>query len=123
MFEATPSAIVPRGDTPQLKCTVTAVPPANNPEIVRIFSDGTEEVVANVTNPDGERELLLRHVLEGVRFPEDDGAIFECRAINANGEAVERVTIIVQGENKLTINPHVCLLPLVCQLVKSCNTA
>lgn len=95
---ATPSAIVPRGGTPQLKCTVMAVPPANNSEIVRIFPDETEEVLANVTNPDGERELRLRHVLEGVRFPEDDGAIFECRAINANGEAVERVRITVQGE-------------------------
>ncbi len=56
-------------------------------------------MVANVSNPTGEREFPLRYTFRNVRFPQDDQAMFECRSINANGPAAsERITITVQGE-------------------------
>jgi hypothetical protein len=83
---------------PILECIVTAEPSANFSEIVRITSDG-EEVVANVSNPMGDRQFPLRYTFRNVRFPQDDQAMFECRSINANGPAEpERITITVQGE-------------------------
>ena len=89
---------VPRGGNPLLTCTVTAEPSANFSEIVRIFPDGKEELVANASNPTGMREFSVTYPFPSVRFPQDDGAVFECRSLNANGPEDESITIIVQGE-------------------------
>ena len=80
-----------------LRCIVTAEPLANFSEIVRITSDG-EEVVANASNSMDKRTFEVSYTFKSVRFPQDDGAMFECRSINANGLEAEPVTIIVQGE-------------------------
>ena len=80
-----------------LTCIVTAEPLANFSEIVRITSDG-EEVVANISNSMGDRTFQVSYLFERVRFPQDDGARFECRSSNANGPEAKSITIIVQGE-------------------------
>ena len=80
-----------------LRCIITAEPSANFSEIVRITSDG-EELVANVSNPTGMREFLVTYTFPSVRFPQDDGAVFECRSLNTNGPEAASITIIVQGE-------------------------
>ena len=89
--------MVPRGDRVTLRCTIIAQPMANFSEIVRIM-DGDEVVVANQTNDAGDREFMVVYVFESPSFPDDDGAVFQCRATNDNGLAVEYVTIVVQGE-------------------------
>ena len=83
---------------PLLTCVVTAEPLANFSEIVRILPDGREEQVANISNPMGVREFQMTYTFMNVRFPRDDGAVFECRSSNANGPEAESITIIVQGE-------------------------
>ena len=90
--------MVPVGGNPLLTCTVTAVPAANFSEIVRIFPGGREEVLTNATNPDDDREFSLAYSFANVKFPRDNGALFRCRATNANGPEEADVTIIVQGE-------------------------
>ena len=90
--------MVPRGQRVTLTCTITAQPVANYSEIVRIMDNGKQVVLDNQTNDAGDREFVVRTVLDNPAFPEDDGAVFECRAINDNGIAVENVTIVVQGE-------------------------
>ena len=80
-----------------LTCIVTGEPLANFSEIVRITSDG-EEQVANVSNSMGDRTFEVTYLFENVRFPQDDGAVFECRSSNANGPEAESITITVQGE-------------------------
>ena len=81
-----------------LTCTITAQPVANFSEIVRIMPDGDEVVVANQTNDAGDREFMVVYVFENPAFPDDDRAMFQCRATNDNGLAVEDVMIVVQGE-------------------------
>ena len=68
---------------------ITAQLIANFSEIVRIM-DGDQVVVANQTNDAGDREFMVVYVFESPAFPDDDGAVFECR--------VERVTTVIQGE-------------------------
>ena len=80
-----------------LTCIVTAEPLANFSEIVRITSDG-EEVVANISNSMDDRTFQVAYLFERVRFPQDDGAMFECRSSNAKGPGAESITITVQGE-------------------------
>ena len=80
-----------------LTCTTTAQPVANFSEIVRIM-DGDEVVVANQTNDAGDREFMVVYIFDNPAFPDDDGAMFQCRATNDNGLAVEDVMIVVQGE-------------------------
>ena len=96
MFVADPP-MVPRGQRVTLRCTITAQPTVNFSEIVRIM-DGDEVVVANQTNDAGDREFMVVYVFENPAFPDDDRAMFQCRAMNDNGLAVENVTIIIQGE-------------------------
>ena len=96
-FTADPNPVSVNGDL-LLRCIITAEPFANFSEIVRITSDGAEEVVANMSNPTGEREFQVTYLFMNVRFPWDDGARFECRSSNANGPEAVPVTIIVQGE-------------------------
>jgi hypothetical protein len=97
-FTTNPNPVAVNRD-PILTCVVTAAPSANFSEIVRIFPDGGEDMVANMSNPAGEREFTLSYTFMNVRFPRDDGAVFECRSINANGPADPgRITITVQGE-------------------------
>ena len=96
-FTASPPR-VPVGESTLLTCTITAVPTANFSEIVRIMPDGDKEVIANVSNPMGDREFRVEYRLSNVRFARDNRAVFRCRATNNNGEEVEPLTIIVQGE-------------------------
>ena len=88
---------MPETEETILTCIVTAEPLANFSEIVRITSDG-EEVVTNISNSMGDRTFQGTYLFENVRFPQDDGAMFECRSSNANGLEAESITIIVQGE-------------------------
>ncbi len=55
-------------------------------------------MVANISNPAGEREFTLSYTFRNVKFPRDDRAVFECRSINANGPANVSITLTVQGE-------------------------
>jgi hypothetical protein len=97
-FTANPNPVAVNGDT-TLECVITAEPSTSFSEIFRIFPDGDEEMVTNVSNPTGDREFLLRYTFRRVRFPRDHQAMFECRSINAKGPADPlRITIIVQGE-------------------------
>ena len=98
-FTANPNPVPINGDL-LLRCIITAEPFASFSEIVRITSNGAEEVVANMSNPTGEREFQVTYHFMNVRFPQDDGAKFECRSSNANGpEAVPvTITVIVQGK-------------------------
>ena len=77
-----------------LRCTITAQPMA---EILRIMPDGDKVVVANQTNDAGDREFMVVYVFESPAFPDDDGAVFQCRATNVNSLVVS-ITIVVQGE-------------------------
>ena len=95
-------------DNTILKCMVTAEPLTNFLEIVRITSDG-EKVVANVSNSMDNRTFQGTYLFPTVRFPQDDGAIFECRSSNANGPEAVRITITVQGEVYRIFYRHVCL--------------
>ena len=96
-FTATPNP-VPDRENLQLTCTVTAEPSANFSEIVRIFPDGSEELVTNASNPTGMREFQVAHPIPNVKFSRDNGAVFECRSLNANGPEDESITILVQSE-------------------------
>ena len=91
-------SMVPVGGNTQLTCTITAEPVANSSQIVRIMSNGDLVVEAEELNPDGVREFDVTYMFNRVNFPEDDGAIFQCRATNDNGLATQNITIIVQGE-------------------------
>ena len=82
---------------PLLICIITAEPLANFSEIVRITSDG-EEVVANISNSMDNRTFQVTYLFERVRFPRDDGTMFECRSSNGNGPQATSITITVQGE-------------------------
>ena len=93
-FMANPHPVVVNMNT-ILTCVVTAETLANFSEIVRI---GDREVVANVSNSMDDRTFQGTHLFSTVRFPRDDGAIFECRSSNANGPEAVRITITVQGE-------------------------
>ena len=97
MFTASPPR-VPVGESTLLTCTITAVPAANFAEIVRILPSEEEEVVANASNPMGDREFQVEYRLKNMRFSRDNGAVFRYRATNANGEQVQDLTIIVKGE-------------------------
>ena len=81
-----------------LTCTITAEPVATFSEIVRIMPSGENDSLSSSNNPMGDRQFLLRYTFENARFPEDDGAIFQCRATNANGDSARNLTITVQGE-------------------------
>ena len=89
--------VVEEGGMQTLTCTVTAQPVATFAEIVRFTSTGERMVVANDSNVAGDMEFRLRHPFTA-QFPEDDGALFQCRAENANGPDSVNVTIMVQGE-------------------------
>ena len=86
-----------RGNT-ILTCTITAEPVANSSQIVRIMPDGEQIVVANGSNPYGDRQFQVSYMFSGVRFPADNGALFQCRSTNDNGPNAVNLTIIVQGE-------------------------
>ena len=96
-FMANPHPVVVNMNT-ILTCVVTAESLANFLEIVRIRSDGDRKVVANVSNSMDDRTFQGTYLFSTVRFPRDDGAIFECRSSNANGPEAVRITITVQGE-------------------------
>ena len=96
-FMASPNPVPENGD-PLLMCIVTAEPSANFSEIVRILPDGGEELVANMSNPTGDRQFQVTSILMNVKFQRDDGATFQCRSLNANGPEAVNITIIVQGE-------------------------
>ena len=97
MFVVDPP-MVPRGYRVTLTCTITAQPMANSSEIVRIMDNGDQIVLANQTDDVGIREFIVTYILENPAFPEDDGAVFQCRTTNDNGLAVENVMLVVQGE-------------------------
>ena len=96
-FTASPQR-VPVGGSTLLTCNITAVPAANRLEIVRIMPNGEEDMVANVSNPMADREFQVEYRLRNVRFSQDNGTVFQCRATNAIGRQVQDLTITVQGE-------------------------
>ena len=93
-----PDAEVRVGGNLVLTCTIIAEPTANFSEIVRIMPNGEKNSLNSNNNPMGDRRFLLDFMFRNARFPQDDGAIFQCRATNANGEAARNLTITVQGE-------------------------
>ena len=81
-----------------MTCTVTALPVANFSEIVRFSSlTGERMVVASDNNTAGDMQFILTHTFTA-NFPADDGALYQCLAVNDNGPNSDNVTIIVQGE-------------------------
>ena len=80
-----------------LMCTVTAQPVATFAEIARFMANGERVVVESVNNTEGEREFPVMYQFTA-NFGNDDGAIFQCLAANANGNATRNTTITVQGE-------------------------
>ena len=86
--------VVRVGQSVLLTCTIIAEPMANFSEIVCIMPSGEEISLISDNNPLGD---TLQYTFENATFPRDDRALFQCRAINANGEAVQNLTITVQG--------------------------
>lgn len=90
--------VVPVNGSTLLTCTVTAEPAATSVQIVRNVANGEQVVVFNQINPTGEIKFVVTYLFNNARFPEDDGAVFQCRATNDNGLATQNFTITVQGE-------------------------
>ena len=96
MLEASPQP-ARVGATVQLRCTITAEPLANFSEIVRIVPNGEDDVLVNSSNPNDDRQFALSVTIIRPKFQQDNGAMFVCRATNANGPAEDDITIIIQG--------------------------
>ena len=79
-----------------LRCVVTAQPVATFAQIARFVGNETV-VLETVNNTDMMREFSVTNT-STADFNEDDGAVFECLAVNANGNATRNATITVQGE-------------------------
>ena len=54
-------------------------------------------VVASDNNTAGDMQFTLTHTFTA-NFPADNGALYQCLAVNDNGPNSDNVTIIVQGE-------------------------
>ena len=83
---------------------VTAQPVATFVEIAR-FNGNERVVLENVTNTDMMREFSVTYQFN-VAFKNDDGVIFQCLAINANGNATANATLVVQGELYIECTMH-----------------
>ena len=96
VFVASPQS-VPVCDNVLLICTITAEPLTNFSEIVRIMPNGEDDVLANSSNPNDLRRFSLSTMITRTKFQRDNGAMFVCRATNANGPGEDDITITVRG--------------------------
>ena len=91
---------------------VAAQPVATFAQIARFV--GNEMVVLEtVNNTDMLREFSVTNT-STADFNEDDGAVFECLAVNANGNATTNATITVQGELYIEYHTSVQLYTCTC---------
>ena len=93
MFE---SMTVMTGQMLTLVCMVNAQPLATFAQIARFM--GNESLVPKTVNnnTDMMREFNVTYQFTA-NFNDDDGAVFQCFAVNANGNATRNATVTVQG--------------------------
>ena len=101
-----------------LVCMVNAQPLATFAQIARFM--GNESLVPKTVNynTDMMREFNVTYQFTA-NFNNDDGAVFQCFAVNANGNATRNATITVQGE-LYNIISHSCVLKLHSNLIIVC---